>query len=268
MRRTALLLLAITAVSAAVAARAPAKEGARARLTSALPLDAPAAAVIRVSWSVDAPDAGGGRRPFNAAAVFVQLLSRTGAPPTTGFASEAAHTDGRYAAQVAVPVGGIGGVRIGLRGTTDIFLPLQNDPFRSRAGARCDVQALQTTLAAFVAAYNRGDGRRLDGLFSRNHFAWYSSGSPGGRLGSAAKRRSTLLAYFRARHARADRLILRSLSFQGYELKRQLGHFSLAARRRADDFRGGRWFELGGKGALDCSRATTPIAVLSFGGPA
>jgi hypothetical protein len=135
------------------------------------------------------------------------------------------------------------------------------------AEARCNARAVGTSLAGFVAAYNRGDLRRLDALFSRTRFVWYSTGAPGRRLGAAAVRRATLMEYFRARHAKDDRLALRAYRFHGYDAPRQLGHFSLSARRRAADFRGGRWFDVPGKGALDCSRATVSIAVLSFGGP-
>src|SRR2546423_9045501 len=111
--------------------------------------------------------------------MFVRLLSATGGSPTTAFTKTDA---GRNTADVAVPAGGIGGIRIGLRGTTDIFFPLMNDPFLSLGGVRCDAQAVHTTLARFVKAYNRGELRRLDRLFSRGQFAWYSAPAPGRRV--------------------------------------------------------------------------------------
>jgi len=85
-----------------------------------------------VSWTVYVPE-GNGHRPFNAIGMFVRLLSRTGAPATIGFASATAHPDGRYAGDVSVPEGGIGGIRMGLRGTTDISFPLENDSFTCTA---------------------------------------------------------------------------------------------------------------------------------------
>jgi hypothetical protein len=194
--------------------------------------------------------------------MFVRVLSRTGAAATTGFAPQ---SSGRYSARVKVPQGGIGGVRMGLRGTTDIFFPLDNDPFRSPGGVRCDVAALRATLVAFVGAYNRGDLRRLDRLFSRTGFVWYSAGAPGERLRAEATRRRTLISYFRERHRYGDRLALLTYRFNGYDRGRDLGHFELSARRRADDFDGGRWFEIVGKGALDCSKPPVTIAVLSLG---
>jgi hypothetical protein len=83
-----------------------------------------------------------------------------------------------------------------------------------------------------------------------------------------AKNRATLGAYFRSRHRRHDRLGLLWFRFNGHETERELGHFELRGRRRADDFRGGDWFRLAGKGALDCSKPRVTIAALSLGGPA
>jgi hypothetical protein len=135
------------------------------------------------------------------------------------------------------------------------------------APVRCNSATVRAKLTAFVRAYNAGDLRRLDELFSRRRFVWYSSGRPGMRLNRAAENRATLIPYFRERHRRADRLSLGAIRFQGFASARQLGHFSLAGKRRAADFHGGRWFALPGKGALDCSSATASIAVLSLGGP-
>jgi hypothetical protein len=265
--RLAIVVVAVSAVALGAVALATAKEGARARLTTALPLHAAPATTIRVRWRVDVPDGTDGRRPFNAIGMFVQLLGRTGASSTIGFASATAHTDGRYAAEVTVPGGGIGGVRLGLRGTTDIFFPLENDPFTSPGGVRCDVTALRATLAAFVGAYNRGDLPRLDRLFSRDHFHWYSSGGPGIRLLPEARNRETLIPYFRQRHGRGDRLRLLTYRFNGYERERDVGHFELIGRRRADDSGSAGWFRMSGKGALDCSKPPVTIAVMSVGGP-
>lgn len=261
--RLALLAIVLSVGALAAATIAPTKEGARARLTTPLPLDAAPGTTIRVGWTVGVPDDEGGRQPFNAIGMFVRLLSRTGAPATTGVAGPA----GPFAADVSVPAGGIGGVRTGLRGTTDIFFPLENDPFLSPGGVRCDVGALRTTLAALVRAYNRGDLRRLDRLFSRERFVWYSSSDPGARARDAAETRATLIPYFRQRHRHGDRLILLTSRFNGYEQQRDIGHFALSGRRRADDFRGGRWFRMVGKGALDCSKPPLKIAVMSLGGP-
>jgi hypothetical protein len=253
--RLALVTVLVVTVAALVAVRAPAKEGAQARLTQALPLAATSGTTIPAKWTVKFPGNNGGR-PFNAARMFVRLLSRTGAPPTIGFASATAHPDGRYAADVLVPDGGIGGIRTGLRGTTDIFFPLQNDPFTSPGGVRCDVAALRTTLTAFVRAHNGGDFNQLERLFSREHFVWYSWG------GTARSDRAALIPTFRQRYLNGDRLRSVTFRFNGYERQRNLGHFELNAERRANDLQDGSWFPMVGKGALDCAAPPVTIAVM------
>lgn len=266
--RLVIVVVAISAAALAAVALAPAKEGARARLTTTLPLGAAPGTTIQVQWTVDTPDSKGSR-PFGANGMFVRLLGRTGAPATIGFAAGTAHADGRYAAEVRVPTGGIGGIRMGLRGwndrgTGDLIFPLENDPFASPGGVRCDVTALRSTLATFIRAYNRGDARRLDRLFSREGFVWYFATGPSRDLREAKQNRRTLIPYFRERHRHGDRLTLISYRFNGYNHER--GHFQWDARRRADDFRDGRWFEMVGKGGLDCSSPTVTIALLLVGG--
>jgi hypothetical protein len=103
--RLALVVVAVSVTALVAGTLVSAKEGARAHLTTALPLGAAPATTIRVEWTVDVPDGSTGRRPFNAIGMFVRLLSRTGAPSTLGFASPTAHEDGRYAADVSVPRG-------------------------------------------------------------------------------------------------------------------------------------------------------------------
>ena len=270
------LLLVVCASALAAVTLAAAKEDARSRLTTTLPLDAAPGARIRIAWAVDAADGRGGRQPFGASGMFVRLLSRTGARSTLGFARPPSRLDGRFSATVTVPAGRIGGIRLGLRGTScgvsgcrrsDLVFPLANDPFRSPGGARCDVAALRATLAAFVRAYNRGDLPQLDRLFARERFRWYSSHSPGVRLLGNATNRGTLISYFRERHRRGDRLRLLGYRFNGYERGRDVGHFALSAQRRANDFRAGRSFRIPATGALDCSGPRVTIAVLSLRGP-
>lgn len=259
----------VALLAVVLAAFAPVKEGARARLLTPLALDAAPGATVRVAWSVDVPDGSGGRRPFGASDMFVRLLSRTGGPSTVGFAASAG---GRNRATVVVPRGGIGGVRVGLRGTRcdaagcrngDLVFPLVNDPFVSPGGVRCDAAALAATLRAFARAYNSGDLTALDRLFSRERFVWYSSGEPGVRLLPEAEKRETLVAYFREQHRRGDRVAGLRFRFNGR--RRDVGDFELSAQRRADGFRGGRWTRVLGKGALDCSAPPVTIAALSIG---
>lgn len=272
--RRALLALALVVVGMlAVSGLAPAKEDARARLLSAVPIGAAPGTTVHVRWLVTVPDDSGRRQPGPGG--FVRLLSRTGAPSTTAY-PHAPSSPGRFSADVTVPDGGIGGIRIGLAGRAcaatcrraDAIFPIENNPFTSPGGVTCDVGLLRMTLTRYVRAYNRGDLAALDRLFSRGHFVWYSSGAPGPRVGNDAANRDSLIAYFGRRHRHGDRLRLLTFRFNSYDRQRDLGHFELTAQRRAADFRSGSWFDLSGKGALDCSTPPATIAVLSLGGAA
>jgi hypothetical protein len=114
------------------------KDNVTARLFTPLRLDAAPGERLTVVWALAGADEHGRRLPFNAIGVFVRLLSASGGRPTTGFATPDAHPQGRYDAQVAVPQGGIGGIQIGLGGTSDVgggdtLFPLENDPFAAPA---------------------------------------------------------------------------------------------------------------------------------------
>jgi hypothetical protein len=114
-----------------VAAPAPGKTGVRARLSASVPLDAPPGKKINVRWTLGYRDEERRWRPgFDACGVFVRLVSASGGRPTVGFDSGGAcraHPGGMYAATVKVPEGGVGGIKIGLRGTTDVYFPLDSD---------------------------------------------------------------------------------------------------------------------------------------------
>jgi hypothetical protein len=263
--RIAALFTAVTLAALVLAPGGASKEGARARLLSPLPLAAKPGSTIQVRWAVDVPDGNGGRRPFGAGGMFVRLLSRTGAPSTIGFAD----SGGRFQTTLQVPAGGIGGVRVGLRGTrcdasgcspSDALFPVVNDPFRTPDGVRCDVGALRTTFGAFVRAYNRGELRTLDRLFAREpRFVWFSSG------GNARSNRRALLDHLQRRHERGDRLRGVTYRFNGYERERGRGHFKFEAQRRANDLADGSWLDVVGKGALDCAVPPVTIALLFVG---
>jgi hypothetical protein len=114
------------------------KENVEARLLAPLRLDAAPGEQLIAVWALAGTDQHGRRQPFNAIGVFVRLLSASGGRPTIGFATPEAHPQGRYDAQVAVPEGGIGGVQIGLRGSSDgrasdVLFSLENDPFAAPA---------------------------------------------------------------------------------------------------------------------------------------
>jgi len=263
--KTLAALCALALVALVAATLAAAKESAQARLTT-LPLHAKPESTVRVRWTVDTRDDSGERRPFGASGMFIRLLSRTGASPTTGYDDGS----GTFATTLKVPEGGIGGVRAGLRGTScdasgcqpsDALFPIVNDPFTSPAGVRCDVAALRSKLSAFVRAYNSGDLRTLDRLFSRDGFKWYSWG------GSARSNRNALTTNLKRRFERGDRLRDVTFRFNGYERERDLGHAELHGQRRADDIADGEWFSMSGKAALDCSGNPLTFALMFLGRP-
>jgi hypothetical protein len=127
------------------------------------------------------------------------------------------------------------------------------------------VRALVRT---FVTALNAGDLRRLDSLFAPDDgdgdvltpsFQWYSTDGPGRRIGDRSKDRSTLLAYFAARHRAGERLRVTWLSRGGPSYG--YFHFSFRLVRQARDLPATR-FE--GKGAATCAGGGVRLAVWSM----
>jgi hypothetical protein len=120
------------------------------------------------------------------------------------------------------------------------------------ADTRCTEREARTAVTRFVAELNRGDLRALDRRFApAERFEWYSTNAPGERFNAAAKNRATLIPYFKARHARHERLTLRRFKFNGAGAQRRDGNFEYTLTRRADDLRPTRYE---GKGALFCHR--------------
>ena len=112
------------------------KEGARATLTTRIPVAAPAGSTVRLAWIVTFLDSGK-RRPFGAGGMFVRLLGQVPGASTKVYAQG---VNGRYRATVTVPRGGLRGIQLGLRslvsdpkGTreSDWLFPITNSPFRT-----------------------------------------------------------------------------------------------------------------------------------------
>lgn len=135
-------------------------------------------------------------------------------------------------------------------------------------GTACSGEEVRATIASFVSAFNRGDQPALDTLFAAApDFGWYSSNSPGLRNNAASKDRTTLLAYFRLRHSKDDRLRLVSVGFSGSSPSYEYGNIDFRMQRSASDYANGRWFPTGGKAAVVCEGSSPGrIAVLSMGG--
>ena len=144
---------------------------------------------------------------------------------------------------------------------------------RSDAGAAsCTPVATRAALASFIGAFNGGRYSLLDALFARPPlFRSYLSNVLGLRRTPAASNRKTLIAYFRARHLKRDRLRLVSFTFTG--TKNGASNFTFKLRRSAADYKRGAWFGLAGKGVAVCSPPSPYVEVMeqfvfmSIGGP-
>jgi hypothetical protein len=140
MRKLWLVIAGVFLAVALAPTAAFAKEGVKATLLTDIPLRALPGERLHLAWTLAATD-GGKTQPFGANGVFVRLRSASWSGSELGFAPSAAHADGRYAAMVVVPDGGIGDVEIGLRGWTsgpsgihfsDVIFPITNDPLPGR----------------------------------------------------------------------------------------------------------------------------------------
>jgi hypothetical protein len=137
-------------------------------------------------------------------------------------------------------------------------------PAASRS--HCTGATARAAVTAFIHAFNRGDYEALDAMFADEpDFEWYSSGGPGRRLGSDAKRRENLDTYFRTRHRVDDRLGLVSFDFNGDSGR--YGNAGLTLRRSTAHFRHGDWFQIAAKGALICAADSTQLIVMTLGEP-
>jgi hypothetical protein len=118
----------------------------------------------------------------------------------------------------------------------------------------CTQGEAESAVGRFVTAFNAGRSRQLDVAFARRpDFRWYATDGPGERLLPAAADRGSLVAYFARRHARDERLTLRSFRFNGNTIAsgnlKSYGNFQYRLIRQADDLEPTRY---GGKGALHC----------------
>jgi hypothetical protein len=130
---------------------AGAKEGVWAELVTLPPAAALPGEQIQVSWTLQFLD-NGVRKPFGAGGVFIKLLDAAHGAPTTAVSQR---SDGFFEAMVRVPAGGIGGLQIGIHGTTDVYFPVRNNPYALRRplqlprlapGEPCPVTAVDSSL--------------------------------------------------------------------------------------------------------------------------
>jgi hypothetical protein len=127
--------------------------------------------------------------------------------------------------------------------------------------ASCTSDQVNRLVSDFFEAFNAGKLTELDRLFANEpEFQWYSTDAPGERLQGEATDRSTLVAYFNARHKSGERLTLRRFQYNGYD--QGYGHFEYQLTRSADSLAGTRYE---GKGAALCKPTGNVIAVWSMG---
>ena len=126
----------------------------------------------------------------------------------------------------------------------------------------CTAEAAKVLVRTFVRGYNGGQVAAIDHLWAPEPgFQWFSTGPPGGRLGSRAYNRATLSAYFRARvrvHERLRLTVLRA----GYDGQRNIVNFSGKLVRTADDLNAGPPHDF--KGAAGCDSGKPTLIVWSM----
>ena len=118
----------------------------------------------------------------------------------------------------------------------------------------CTPAEAKSSVTRFVKAFNEGNGRGLDRAFaSEPDFRWYSTDAPGQRILPAAAHRARLLRYFAARHARMERLTIRSIRVNANTISsgslKSYGNFEVKLVRAASDLAPTNYQ---GKGALHC----------------
>jgi hypothetical protein len=145
---------------------------------------------------------------------------------------------------------------------TTAFAATPNTVQSPSTAATCNSSDARQLVDSFVDSFNRGDAKQLDQLVAGpERFIWYSTDSPGQRIGEEAYQRSTLMSYFAARHDQHERLQLRSFRFNGiYGMG--LGGFEFELTRGAAD--GVASTPYVGKGAIDCHSAPHTLVVWSM----
>lgn len=113
--RTLSTVVALLGALALVASPVLGKEGAEARLDTAVPRDAEPGSTVDVGWSVFSVS-GVERLPLQGSPVYVRLVSRDRTTSTEAMGTESPSGSGHYTASIEVPAGGIGEVVIGLVG--------------------------------------------------------------------------------------------------------------------------------------------------------
>lgn len=123
----------------------------------------------------------------------------------------------------------------------------------------CTADEVETLTRRFISSFNAGALGELDELFAQEpEFEWYSTDAPGERFTPTANDRTSLVSYFRDRHALSERLELGSFTFNGNTPRtlRPYANFQYTLTRSADDLAPNPY---GGKGASFCYRKRSDV---------
>lgn len=130
------------------------------------------------------------------------------------------------------------------------------------APASCTAAAATSLVRTFVRDHGQGRIAAADRLWApAARFQWFSTTTPGARLGARAYDRATLAGYFRGRVRAHERLRLVKLG-AGYDPARGIVNFAGRLVRSADDIapRPAQDF----KGAADCVAGRPSLIVWSM----
>lgn len=156
-RRSRILssVAALIGALALVAAPTLAKEGAEAKLDTAIPRDAEPGSTIEVGWSVFYI-VGDKQEPVDGSPIYIRLVAPDGTTSTEVMGTEGPRGSGHYTASIEVPAGGIGEVVVGLVGEacyqdgscerSDVIFPLTDDPLVTGAAPTAAAPAAATPI--------------------------------------------------------------------------------------------------------------------------
>jgi hypothetical protein len=152
--------LALAALASLSAAPALAKEGAEARLDTAIPRDAEPGSTLEVGWSVFFL-ADGVEQPIFGSPVYVRLVSPDGSASSDVAGVETPPGSGHYEASIVVPEGGIGEVIVAMVGEAchadgrceraDYVFPLTDDALISGTAPAAGIDPAAATGSDGVA---------------------------------------------------------------------------------------------------------------------
>jgi len=135
------------------------------------------------------------------------------------------------------------------------------------ARTQCDEPASRAAFGAFLTAFNRGEAAALEALFApAGQFGWYASSPPRRRVQQASRNRVTLVAYFRSRHAKGEKLGLGKFNYVSAQprLGATVASFNAILTRRAAEV---PLRKRGFKAALRCTNTERLFVVVNIGTP-